>query len=287
MSNSSVTLTVRPDRVALLLVDQASSRANILTKPLWEELSEALSQLAHDQTIQGLMIASGKPGMFIAGADLKFLGSLPQPNDPSVRELMHLGLRVLAQFEALPFPTLAAIDGPALGGGFEVALACDYRCFGSNPINRLGLPEVNLGLIPGWGGTQRLPRLVGVELASQMITQGQSFSPTEWLQLRQALIERSAPSESLLDIAASFLLEQTEWRDWRNARTGILHESEPLSPLPDSGSTAAKAAWHCIEAARNRTLEAGLQVETEEFVNLAGTEESRQLIQQFFSSRKK
>src|SRR5205085_533528 len=82
------------------------------------------------------------------------------PNDPAVLAFIEQGLRVLEKLEALPFPTCAAIDGAALGGGLEVALACDCIGFSQNPKVQLGLPEVKLGLIPGWGGTQRLPRIM-------------------------------------------------------------------------------------------------------------------------------
>src|SRR5947208_565735 len=158
--SQAITVTTRPDGVAVLTFDQPGSKANVLTRELWTEFGEALAALHTRTDLKGLVLASAKPGIFIAGADLKLLANAPGPNDPEVRAFIELGLRVLEQLEALPFPTCAALDGAALGGGLEVALACDYRVCGTNPKVQLGLPEVKLGLIPGWGGTQRLPRII-------------------------------------------------------------------------------------------------------------------------------
>jgi enoyl-CoA hydratase/carnithine racemase len=151
--------------VAVLTFDQPGSRANILTREMWGELRTALEQLAGEAGIRGLVLASAKPGIFIAGADLKFFATVAEQNDPAVAELIRFGLDTLELLETLPFPTCAAIDGAAVGGGLEVALACDTRLLGTNPRVELGLPETKLGLIPGWGGTQRLPRIAGMELA--------------------------------------------------------------------------------------------------------------------------
>src|SRR5687768_16830213 len=170
--SQAISVTTRPDGVAVLTFDQPGSKANVLTRELWAEFGEALTTLAPRTNLKGLVLASAKPGIFIAGADLKLLANAPGPNDPEVRAFIEQGLRVLEQLEALPFPTCAAIDGAALGGGLEVALACDYRVCGTNPKVQLGLPEVKLGLIPGWGGTQRLPRLVGVYETAEMLATG-------------------------------------------------------------------------------------------------------------------
>src|SRR4051812_34347268 len=175
MPDPAVRLDVRPDTVAVLTLDQPGSKANVLTTQMWTELEAAVDALATRTDVRGLVIASAKPGIFIAGADLKLLANAAGPNDPAVRSFIEHGLRVLEKLEALPFPTCAAIDGAALGGGLEVALACDYRVVGTSDKVKLGLPEVTLGLIPGWGGTQRLPRWVRrLEDAAWMLRTGQS-----------------------------------------------------------------------------------------------------------------
>ena len=152
MSQAAIRLTVT-DGVGRLVFDQQDSRANVLSTALWTEFGWALDELAHRPDVAALILESAKPGIFIAGADLKELGGA---DSGRVRALIELGHRVLATLEELPFPTVAAIDGAALGGGLEVALACDFRVCGTNPKVQLGLPEIKLGLIPGWGGTQRL-----------------------------------------------------------------------------------------------------------------------------------
>ena len=169
---AALSLAVRPDAVGVLTIDQPGRRANVLTPDLWAELDAAVQALAARADLRGLVLASGKPGVFVAGADLKLLADAG-PGDPAVRAFLDQGNRVLFALEALPFPTCAAIDGAALGGGLELALACTHRVCGRHANVRLGLPETKLGLIPGWGGTQRLPRLVGMAIASEMLATGE------------------------------------------------------------------------------------------------------------------
>src|SRR5262249_21226189 len=133
------------------------------------EWEAALVDLSKRSDLRGLIIESAKPGIFIAGADLKEFADVPSPDHAPTRQYIELGLRIGELLESLPFPTAASIDGAALGGGLEMALACDYRLVGTHPKTRLGLPEVTLGLIPGWGGTQRLPRLISVGPALELI----------------------------------------------------------------------------------------------------------------------
>src|SRR5688572_4802736 len=150
--------------------------------------------------------------MFIAGADLKELGSA---DAGGTRGLIELGHRVLHTLEELPYPTVAAIDGAALGGGLEVALACDFRLCGTGPKVQLGLPEIKLGLVPGWGGTQRLPRLVGVEEAIERLLSGESYDVTD--PPPDDLVDETVPSEQLAQ-AGSNWLATGDWREVREAK---------------------------------------------------------------------
>jgi enoyl-CoA hydratase/carnithine racemase len=280
---SAITVNVRPDAVAVLTFDQPDSRANVLSRELWSEFGDALAALAARTDLKGLVLASAKPGIFIAGADLKLLASAPGPNDPEVRAFIEQGLRVLEQLEALPFPTCAAIDGAALGGGLEVALACDYRACGTNPKVQLGLPEVKLGLIPGWGGTQRLPRLVGAERSVQMLTSGASLNAPDAVQC--GLVGSLADSAQLVDSAANFLAHTSDSNSARQARFGPVANAA-LPPQPQLSGAAAEAVRVVVEGAA-LPLRAAIGVETEAFMRLAGGDDSKRLIAEFFAARKK
>ncbi len=280
---SAITVTVRPDAVAVLTFDQPNSRANVLSRELWTEFGDALAALAPRTDLKGLVLASAKPGIFIAGADLKLLASAPGPNDPDVRAFIEQGLRVLEQLEALPLPTCAAIDGAALGGGLEVALACDYRACGTNPKVQLGLPEVKLGLIPGWGGTQRLPRLVGVPLAADLLTSGRSLGAED--ASRFALAGRGDDSMSLIDSGAKLLALIGTSQSARQQRFGPVANAE-LPQQPALSGAAAEAVRVVIEGAP-LPLRDAIAVETDAFMRLAGGDESKRLIAEFFAARKK
>ena len=287
---NAIRLTNHPDAVAVLTIDQPGSKANVLTTELWTELEAAVDSLGARTDLKGLVLASAKPGIFIAGADLKLLAEARGPNDPDVRDFIHLGLRVLEKLESLPFPTCAAIDGAALGGGLEVALACDYRICGTNPKVRLGLPEVTLGLIPGWGGTQRLPRLIGIPSALAAIHTG---TPIETSELASIV-----PSNELLARAVE-ALGRRDWPSVRQRRKSGLPHDEQVSqdfietiresvPQLGDGSVAARlAAAEVICRGGPLPLLDAIALETEAFLRLAGSDESKRLIAAFFASRKR
>lgn len=276
----------RPDGVAVLTFDTPNSRANILTRAAWEEFDAHLRGLAVAPDVRGLVLASGKPDIFIAGADLKFFAAVAAPNDPAVRSLIEFGLATLDRLESLPFPTCAAVDGAALGGGLEVALACDVRVCGTNPAVELGLPEVKLGLIPGWGGTQRLPRVVGPERAADMLRTGDSLSAE---QARDAtLVSAVVKSESLLDFAARHVTHDG-WRGLRESKRAAIPVAERerfRAPVP-SAPPALREAMVVLTRGGERPLADALPLETEAFLRLAGSDDSRARIVAFFAARKK
>lgn len=279
----AITITERPDGVAVLTFDQPGSKANVLTRELWTEFGGALAALRSD--LKGLVLASAKPGIFIAGADLKLLANAPGPNDPEVRAFIEQGLRVLEQLEALPFPTCAALDGAALGGGLEVALACDYRVCGTNPKVQLGLPEVKLGLIPGWGGTQRLPRIVGINQAIEMIVGEAAISTGDAEALD--LVLTTVDSEQLTEFVASST-KGTRLEVWRAERASKQRPTPLCRSTPPAGlaRAAAEAVRVMVEGAVLPLYDA-IKLETDAFMRLAGSDESKRLIAEFFASRKK
>jgi enoyl-CoA hydratase/carnithine racemase len=285
-TSGAIRVETRPDGVAVLTFDQPGGRANILTKQLWSELESALSPLAERNDLRGLVLASAKPDVFIAGADLKFLGAVPAPNDPAVRDLIEYGLSVLDLLESLPVPTCAAINGAALGGGLEVALACDYRLSGTNPRAEFGLPEVKLGLIPGWGGTQRLPRIIGLESAAGLLATGDNLAAPHAKGI--GLIRDVLPSGELLDAAAGTVANTApaQIRAWKRNPIPELDRRKFQPPVP-SEPNAVREAMLCLIRGAELPLGDALTLETEAFLRLAGSAESKRLITEFFALRKK
>jgi len=279
---AAITITTRPDSVAVLTFDQPRSKANVLTAELWAELETVLDSLAARDDLRGLVLASAKPGIFIAGADLNLLANAPGPNDPKVRAFIEHGLCVLEKLEDLPFPTCAAIDGAALGGGLEVALACDFRFAGTNPKCRVGMPEVKLGLIPGWGGTQRLPRITFE--AWKLLNSGE---PADYDTAPGGLFDGRADSATLIDAAAAYVLEMPREPMIRTEkRSQIEHGASSGLPLEADASTAARELRRVIEEGSTLPLKHAIAVETEAFMQLAGSDESKRLIAAFFTRKK-
>jgi len=152
-------LAREPDGYARLVFDKAGASTNTLSTDVLVELNEALDQLDRDPPQQGLIIASGKPNGFIAGADIDELSQVK--SDAGAIALVKRGWDTFERLSRVNYPTVALIRGFCLGGGMELALACRYRIVVDEPGTRLGLPEVMLGIVPAWGGVARLPRLIG------------------------------------------------------------------------------------------------------------------------------
>src|SRR5262249_29050660 len=201
--------------IALVTIDQPDSRANTLGQAMLGELEAMAAQLKARSELRGLIFRSGKPGMFIAGADLRELGSAPQ--DPgTARKLVKRGLDLIASIEALPYPTVAAIDGACMGGGLELAMGFDYRLASTHAKTEIGLPETKIGLIPGWGGTQRLTRLIGPSLAAEMICTGEAAKAERARQI--GLVFDAVPPEHLQDEAVRLIQWARQTDEWKAAR---------------------------------------------------------------------
>jgi 3-hydroxyacyl-CoA dehydrogenase/enoyl-CoA hydratase/3-hydroxybutyryl-CoA epimerase/3-hydroxyacyl-CoA dehydrogenase/enoyl-CoA hydratase/3-hydroxybutyryl-CoA epimerase/enoyl-CoA isomerase len=283
--------------VALLTLDQPGSRANTLGQAVLGELERRVKELAARPGLAGLILCSGKPGMFIAGADLKELGAKPDPE--MARRSVRRGLDLIAAIEALPFPTVAVIDGACLGGGLEVALGFDYRLAGSHPKVDIGLPETKIGLFPGWGGTQRLTRLIGPSLAAELICSGEPAKADRARQL--GIVFDAVPSERLLDEARRLLAWAAQTGDWKERRkrkqqpVGLNEEQYAFTFAVARAQVQAKTGGHypaplaaldAIAKGCNLPLEDGLKAETEAFLPLVGSPISRNLIAIFFQTQR-
>ncbi len=276
------------DGIAVMTINQPDSKVNVLTQELWQELRQSLRTLKVRPGVTGLVLCSGKPGITIAGADLKFLMNAKMPNDPIVKQFMELGTDTLHMLETMPFPTAIVLDGVALGGGLEVALACDYRFGGQHPRASLGVPEVNLGLIPGWGGTQRLPRIADCTTAVRMLLTGQPITMAEALSAKLV----SQVSDSPLSAA----IERIQQGDYQTVRAHKQEElpllerellKEELLSQHTTPTAATRELVSAIMRGCEQPLQEGLRIEAAAFLRLTGTEEATQRIVAFLESRKK
>ena len=188
------------DRVAWLALDKAGASTNSLSRDVMEELDAMVTELAQAQP-KALIITSAKRG-FIAGADIKEFVGIRTPDQ--AYELIRQGQQVLDKIAALPCPTIAAINGFALGGGLEVALACRYRVLVDDPSVTLGFPEVQLGVHPGFGGTVRAVHLAGPVAAMDLMLTGRTIRPQQALAM--GLVDRLAPVEQLDKMAKQIAL---------------------------------------------------------------------------------
>ena len=169
-SGNAITVQATDDGIAELCFDLKDESVNKFNALTLNELKEAAAAIASDKSVKGVIVTSAKP-VFIVGADIMEFGALFGASEDDIAEkILSTNVDVFNAFEDLPVPTVAAINGIAFGGGLEMALACDYRVMSTEA--RIGLPEVKLGIIPGYGGTTRLPRLIGADNAIEWIATG-------------------------------------------------------------------------------------------------------------------
>ncbi len=190
----------REDGIVVLALDRADSSVNALARAVLDELAAIVERLAIEPPA-GVLIRSAKPAGFIVGADIREFATYER--NGGVLATIRYGQRVLQRLAELPCPTVAAIHGHCMGGGTELALACRHRVASDDARTRIGLPEVMLGIHPGWGGTARLPRLIGALQALALMLTGKTVSATAARGL--GLVERVVPVEKLLDAALAVL----------------------------------------------------------------------------------
>jgi 3-hydroxyacyl-CoA dehydrogenase/enoyl-CoA hydratase/3-hydroxybutyryl-CoA epimerase len=274
-TRSMIRREIGDDRVCLLTFDRPESGANIFDAATMSELSEHVDVIEGDQSLRGLIITSAKKSIFIAGADLKTL--LKQARTGELGAFIAEGQRVFNRIAALKIPSVAAIHGACAGGGYEVTLASDWRVASDDPATRIGLPETTLGLIPAWGGSTRLPRLIGEDNAAEVILKGKLYSGSEALKI--GLVDEVVTREKLLDAARRLI--------GKGKRPPVkISRSKGKTPVPSDPKSARARALGVITAGGANAIDESLKLELDAIVDLGKTESTQNLIRNFFLAEK-
>ena len=228
---------------------------NALNLALLKEFDQALDQIALDESIRALILTGAGEKAFIAGADI---GELATFNTLQAKIFSQAGHEVINRLQKIPIPVIAAVNGYALGGGSEMALACDFIYASTNAM--FGLPEISLGLIPGFGGTQRLPRLIGRNRAKEMIFTGKMIGAEEAEKI--GLVNRVCTPETLLNEVL------------KTART-----------IADKGKVSLRAAKEAINAGVDSDLVTGCRIEIDAFALCMASEDAREGTRAFLEKR--
>jgi 3-hydroxyacyl-CoA dehydrogenase/enoyl-CoA hydratase/3-hydroxybutyryl-CoA epimerase len=262
------------DGICLITFDRPESGANVFDAPTLQELAEHLDFIEKETSLRGVILNSAKKSIFVAGADLKTL--LRQAQNGQLREFIAEGQRIFNRLAGLKIPTCAAIHGAAAGGGYEVALACDWRVASEDPATRIGLPETGLGLVPAWGGCTRLAPLVGRDRAAEAILKGKLYAAKEALQM--GIVDELVSRDLLLDAAKGKL------RDGKRKIQAAAPASQDLRPPSTSGNEAPARAYEIIT--RDLPPDRSLAMELDAIVDLGNSEATRNLIRNFFLAEK-
>ncbi|WP_040502695.1 fatty acid oxidation complex subunit alpha FadJ [Idiomarina xiamenensis] len=287
-------LSIDEQGLALITIDVPGESMNTLKSSFAEEVGEILQQLEGNSDINGVVISSGKASSFIAGADIGMIDACETAGD--TESLARQGQAMFDRIEQLPVPVVAAIHGACLGGGLELAMACHYRVCSDDERTQLGLPEVKLGLLPGSGGTQRLPRIVGIQQGLTMILTGKQLRPK---QARKAgLVDDVVPRSILLEAAKQLALSSKPRRakvkhsginklleGTSIGRNFIFKKAGEQAQAKAHGNyPAIDAIIDSIKVGQEQGFKEGLSREAEHFGRLAMTEQSRQLRHIFFAT---
>ena len=261
-SDSTLILSFPESGVAVLTFDTPGKGANILSRSVLEELSAHLDELEGRESLAGLIIISGKADMFIAGADLReFAASLDISAD-QVADMCRFGQTLFSRLSSAPFVTVAAIDGICVGGGAELASWCDRRLMSDGTKTEFGFPEVQLGLFPGWGGTVRAPRIVGLGNAVEMITSGASIDARNAYAMGWTV--GISPPERLLADAVALVRSEQATGDYQRDRQ---RWKQPVVTSP---------RWSCSVATTwVRVMLAGMRVERGSLRRVSGYSRAR------------
>jgi 3-hydroxyacyl-CoA dehydrogenase/enoyl-CoA hydratase/3-hydroxybutyryl-CoA epimerase len=288
------------DGVARIVIDRPDDPVNAIDPSLIEDLAVAIRAARRAPGIEALIVSSAKKDQWVAGADLNIVTEATSASDVEGASRRFQG--VVDELAWLPFTTVAAINGPALGGGFELALACDYRVAADSPSVSVGQPEVNLGLVPGGGATQRLPRLVGLERGLDLILNGRRLNARR---ARRAGLLDEVVHPAALDQAATVWAKRPKRALGRQVRVGLsVRAALDVAEQTGAGrkliyAQARKAvtertgghypaplrALEAIETGFEQGMAEGLQVESRAFGELAVSPEARHLIWLFLATQ--
>ncbi|MDH3641897.1 MAG: enoyl-CoA hydratase-related protein [Gammaproteobacteria bacterium] len=287
--------------VAFITIDVTDRKLNVLTPDMHREIGAVADRLAADDTATGAVIHSGKSS-FLAGGDLKRIVQFyaMQRSAEEAYAQSRTYTESLRKLETCGKPVCVAINGTALGGGLELALACHHRVVLDDPDILLGLPEVTLGLIPGGGGTQRLPRMIGIKQAASLILSGERFNPTQALDM--GVVDELASAEELLSTAETWVLESgvdTQPWDRRGFRipggSGLsdqrtaglfLQLTAKVSAEHRHNYPAPVAALRCLfNGTTVKSIDAALKIETREFSALTRDPVARNIVRTQFINK--
>lgn len=301
-ATTTLTLTFPEPDIALLTLDDPQSSANVLSRSVLEMLEKHLDELDKRPNLAGVVICSAKPGMFIAGANIKeFLSWIDSPNE-EVADYCRQGRKLFARLSSGNYVSVAAIDGMCVGGGAEISSWCDRRIFTDNEKTAFGLPEVKLGLFPGWGGTARLPRMIGLSNAIELVTGGENVDAraAALMGLANDVVPKQSADtaeDTLLTAAIRMIRLEHETQQFLRDRE---RWSKPIAisdtELGFLGATASAyiqqqtkghypaplAALEVMLGGAGLDVEAACEIEADEFAKLFGSPVNRALLNVFF-----
>ncbi|MGL1933830.1 MAG: 3-hydroxyacyl-CoA dehydrogenase NAD-binding domain-containing protein [Fibrobacterales bacterium] len=298
---SNVQLDIADSGLAVITFNQGGSRVNTLGSAVLKELKTILENIKGRSTIKVVAFASAKEGCFIAGADIAEIKDIVNPSD--AMQKAHYGQDICNLIASLPFITVALIDGACLGGGMELALACDLRIASDNPKCKLGLPEVSLGIIPGFGGTQRLPQIAGLTTALDLILGAKVFDTKKGYRFK--IIDTYFKKEFFKDASQkliqalledpSFLIKSQKRRAKKPllqkvfertsiGRKIVYSKTKKLLLSKTKGQYPAPLEALAVIERTYPSSSNGYTIEREHFAKVAVTDISKNLIQVFFTS---
>ncbi|MEC6897627.1 fatty acid oxidation complex subunit alpha FadJ [Photobacterium piscicola] len=291
MTQSAFSLSYGDNGIGWLKIDVANEKMNTLQAAFVDQVNDVLAELTHHPELKGLVVYSGKTNNFIAGADIRMLAKCETATEAEA--LANKGQQLFNALENLPIHVVAAIHGPCLGGGLELTLACHSRICTDDDITRLGLPEVQLGLLPGSGGTQRLPRLIGVANGLELMLTGKQVRAKQ--ALKKGLVDQVVPQTILLQVAEQVALTTKpirthSFQDWAMAgnafgRSVVFDQAAKKAQQKARGCyPAIDAILDTVKYGLEKGIEAGLEQEAKVFGDLVMTAESSALRDIFFAT---